>query len=103
MYTSTTDIHSHSLHDALPIWLYPFERLRIAANKERKFARRRLRLATRDRRIQESATFFSELLAKLLNQGRGNGTRLDRKSTRLNSSHVKISYAVFCLKKINEE
>src|SRR6266511_1315118 len=27
------------------------------------------------------------------------GERLDRKSTRLNSSHVKISYAVFCLKK----
>src|SRR5690606_14508449 len=27
------------------------------------------------------------------------GTKLDRKSTRLNSSHVKISYAVFCLKK----
>src|SRR5690349_22118388 len=28
---------------------------------------------------------------------------LDRKSTRLNSSHVEISYAVFCLKKKNEE
>src|SRR5207302_2302099 len=27
----------------------------------------------------------------------------DRKSTRLNSSHVKISYAVFCLKKKNKE
>src|SRR5690606_39620785 len=27
------------------------------------------------------------------------GGRADRKSTRLNSSHVKISYAVFCLKK----
>src|SRR5690606_40101495 len=27
------------------------------------------------------------------------GDELDRKSTRLNSSHVKISYAVFCLKK----
>src|SRR5690606_29034091 len=27
--------------------------------------------------------------------------RADRKSTRLNSSHVKISYAVFCLKKKN--
>src|SRR5690606_40716073 len=27
------------------------------------------------------------------------GVREDRKSTRLNSSHVKISYAVFCLKK----
>src|SRR5690606_39924909 len=29
------------------------------------------------------------------------GEILDRKSTRLNSSHVKISYAVFCLKKKN--
>src|SRR5690606_39687530 len=29
-----------------------------------------------------------------------NQSLLDRKSTRLNSSHVKISYAVFCLKKI---
>src|SRR5436309_8607137 len=29
----------------------------------------------------------------------GGGRPLDRKSTRLNSSHVKISYAVFCLKK----
>src|SRR5690606_32418719 len=29
----------------------------------------------------------------------GGFTRADRKSTRLNSSHVKISYAVFCLKK----
>src|SRR5690625_6028312 len=28
-------------------------------------------------------------------------TERDRKSTRLNSSHVAISYAVFCLKKIN--
>src|SRR5690606_40291225 len=29
----------------------------------------------------------------------GGAATLDRKSTRLNSSHVKISYAVFCLKK----
>src|SRR5438874_11395464 len=29
----------------------------------------------------------------------GRGTSQDRKSTRLNSSHVEISYAVFCLKK----
>src|SRR2546430_13602293 len=29
------------------------------------------------------------------------GRRLDRKSTRLNSSHSQISYAVFCLKKKN--
>src|SRR5688500_19507925 len=30
---------------------------------------------------------------------RGRGAREDRKSTRLNSSHLVISYAVFCLKK----
>src|SRR5436305_2413256 len=38
---------------------------------------------------------------------RGSGTvvtgRRDRKSTRLNSSHVRISYAVFCLKKKNTQ
>src|SRR5690349_23487692 len=33
--------------------------------------------------------------------GRVRTCRLDRKSTRLNSSHVEISYAVFCLKKKN--
>src|SRR5690606_41310510 len=32
-------------------------------------------------------------------RGRGSADAQDRKSTRLNSSHVKISYAVFCLKK----
>src|SRR3989442_1968867 len=32
-------------------------------------------------------------------QDAGNVLRPDRKSTRLNSSHVRISYAVFCLKK----
>src|SRR5437660_2627171 len=37
-------------------------------------------------------------LAVILNEG-GRELGLDRKSTRLNSSHVAISYAVFCLKK----
>src|SRR5690349_21980293 len=32
---------------------------------------------------------------------RARGIEVDRKSTRLNSSHVEISYAVFCLKKKN--
>src|SRR5690606_3763025 len=36
------------------------------------------------------------LILKLFTKGR---LDIDRKSTRLNSSHVKISYAVFCLKK----
>src|SRR3989442_11731638 len=34
-----------------------------------------------------------------LPHGREDRARVDRKSTRLNSSHVRISYAVFCLKK----
>src|SRR5207249_9125896 len=44
-------------------------------------------------------------VASLLDKGSGSAnlqhesTALDRKSTRLNSSHVSISYAVFCLKK----
>src|SRR5256885_13150258 len=33
--------------------------------------------------------------------GHAEGEQLDRKSTRLNSSHLVISYAVFCLKKKN--
>src|SRR2546430_10349908 len=35
----------------------------------------------------------------LVMEARGNQARQDRKSTRLNSSHSQISYAVFCLKK----
>src|SRR5439155_8975590 len=37
--------------------------------------------------------------ARLVSQPRGEPEKVDRKSTRLNSSHVAISYAVFCLKK----
>src|SRR5439155_6998037 len=48
-----------------------------------------------------AATFLPELRSEntRLRSLLGLGTRLDRKSTRLNSSHVAISYAVFCLKK----
>src|SRR5690606_30720173 len=45
------------------------------------------------RAIYESRVKGTTLLARTL------ADRQDRKSTRLNSSHVKISYAVFCLKK----
>src|SRR5690606_40474278 len=41
----------------------------------------------------------SDEVAELLEIIAGAVDTLDRKSTRLNSSHVKISYAVFCLKK----
>src|SRR2546430_5276722 len=43
--------------------------------------------------------FRSSLLHE---RGRGRGSSQDRKSTRLNSSHSQISYAVFCLKKKNK-
>src|SRR3989442_8672697 len=36
---------------------------------------------------------------RFLAEDPGRGLLVDRKSTRLNSSHVRISYAVFCLKK----
>src|SRR5690606_42104932 len=43
-----------------------------------------------------TATRLHQLLRA---EGYAVGVTVDRKSTRLNSSHVKISYAVFCLKK----
>src|SRR2546430_3003668 len=42
---------------------------------------------------------FAALWRKLRHEERWMLERLDRKSTRLNSSHSQISYAVFCLKK----
>src|SRR5690606_33338713 len=45
------------------------------------------------------ATFLLSLVLGPVLYGALGGPGLDRKSTRLNSSHVKISYAVFCLKK----
>src|SRR3989442_8736068 len=43
--------------------------------------------------------FRGRPLGQWLNQHAAGHFTLDRKSTRLNSSHVRISYAVFCLKK----
>src|SRR5262245_65053394 len=50
------------------------------------------------RRELESPGLAKALSARLLARRPANGTK-DRKSTRLNSSHLGISYAVFCLKK----
>src|SRR2546427_5727916 len=70
--TATTEIYTLSLHDALPIWVG------VATVSVRKG-----RSALRSR---------NPVSARL-------ASRRDRKSTRLNSSHSQISYAVFCLKK----
>src|SRR5690606_39376382 len=47
--------------------------------------------------LEQGRRAFARLVQRELRLGRGHV--VDRKSTRLNSSHVKISYAVFCLKK----
>src|SRR5207253_11073625 len=50
----------------------------------------------------EHAVVYDPMRGELFTASRGAGAHLeDRKSTRLNSSHVAISYAVFCLKKKN--
>src|SRR5215217_8823428 len=69
--TATTEIYTLSLHDALPI-SQPARRCECRGRRGERGARTGQRLA---------------------------GGLRDRKSTRLNSSHANISYAVFCLKK----
>src|SRR5258707_6685129 len=77
--TATTEIYTLSLHDALPISGY---RRRCDAAPS---------LAYPQRREREFACLGGHFS--------GGAARGDRKSTRLNSSHANISYAVFCLKK----
>src|SRR5256885_12364289 len=77
--TATTEIYTLSLHDALPIWI---DQRNLLQMRLRHFPRRHFFLA--DHRGQISSSHKADL---------------DRKSTRLNSSHLVISYAVFCLKK----
>src|SRR3712207_6846393 len=58
----------------------------------------------RSRHGKPLARYFPEVVEALLALDRDcvlDGELLDRKSTRLNSSHANISYAVFCLKKKN--
>src|SRR5437588_2198616 len=73
---ATTEIYTLSLHDALPIFT------------PRKMKRRKAHRLL-DLRVPTKDVPYAEI-----QQAMG-----DRKSTRLNSSHTVISYAVFCLKK----
>src|SRR3712207_9292163 len=75
--TATTEIYTLSLHDALPISSTSTALLRTVDDKAFALRLRRAGIA-----------------CKIDRTG-------DRKSTRLNSSHANISYAVFCLKKNN--
>src|SRR5690606_40896853 len=57
--------------------------------------------AVRNIRIEGSRVEMEIRLGYPADSLKGAIRQIDRKSTRLNSSHVKISYAVFCLKKKN--
>src|SRR5256885_12026837 len=93
--TATTEIYTLSLHDALPIWQLPGHARRLQyspqaqglAPRPERPALPEQGLAGRIRRRPAAADEPEERAAR------------DRKSTRLNSSHLVISYAVFCLKK----
>src|SRR2546430_10247600 len=85
--TATPEIYTLPLHDALPIYVIS---LHLPLTDET----RNMIGIEEFRRMKRSAI--------LINTARGGlALRLDRKSTRLNSSHSQISYAVFCLKKKN--
>src|SRR3712207_6896532 len=89
--TATPEIYTLSLHDALPICLLMSGEVASAPDADGRWS---------DESLEAARAFNAELLASerwvgsVLPVGDG-----DRKSTRLNSSHANISYAVFCLKK----
>src|SRR5256885_3455427 len=87
--TATTEIYTLSLHDALPIYLRCSFRHGDGHDGEDAHA------ADEQRNASERADGEGQHAE----DGAENLQRLDRKSTRLNSSHLVISYAVFCLKK----
>src|SRR3712207_7162915 len=96
--TATTEIYTLSLHDALPI--YHARRRRARAGH--------VPGGARAVRLRGSPLVLRLHLARRAGPPRGeklplrpDGRSADRKSTRLNSSHANISYAVFCLKKNN--
>src|SRR5207253_9106826 len=93
-----TEIYTLSLHDALPICRFRDRRRREPEFRGRERQRWRWFHQRRKRdRIQRPRRLRQHRQRHLLVRGWLSGE--DRKSTRLNSSHVAISYAVFCLKK----
>src|SRR3712207_7075660 len=87
--TATTEIYTLSLHDALPI---------LDATSAQLFEHLLRELAKQGKTILYISHVL-EVVEKVC--ARVIVIHKDRKSTRLNSSHANISYAVFCLKKKN--
>src|SRR2546422_4022715 len=85
--TATTEIYTLSLHDALPIYKLKVGGWRV------EFDDRNEKLSYKIRAAQLAKIPYAVVI------GDREVKDQDRKSTRLNSSHGYISYAVFCLKK----
>src|SRR2546426_3494120 len=83
--TATTEIYTLSLHDALPISMSK-STLRPTADESAFMWKKR---TASERAFSISMRWAYRVIS----------LTVDRKSTRLNSSHLVISYAVFCLKK----
>src|SRR3712207_7257134 len=91
--TATTEIYTLSLHDALPI--FGRQRLGLRALLAQLEAVGLRLLDERGARlVVDDLVHLVQALERVLAE-----EHADRKSTRLNSSHANISYAVFCLKK----
>src|SRR3712207_9403766 len=84
--TATTEIYTLSLHDALPI-SHPVKAIADSVTKGSPKAE------------ESKAVNVVRKGLETVSAGILNPISEDRKSTRLNSSHANISYAVFCLKK----
>src|SRR5690349_23161536 len=85
--TATTEIYTLSLHDALPISAARATRGQTGSTPRAQ------------RGSADGSSSSTRMLNWLQSLFKPEPQREDRKSTRLNSSHVEISYAVFCLKK----
>src|SRR3712207_8629648 len=88
--TATTEIYTLSLHDALPISRHKIPRKDLDGLSWVTV----LLMGLWPRGWDSMADFYQKKVGS-----RDAGPTIDRKSTRLNSSHANISYAVFCLKK----
>src|SRR5690606_41278233 len=90
---ATPEIYTLSLHDALPISDGQCAGLHRCTQRSLHYRRHALLEHQRHQ-------YVAGRLGRRSQDGlAGVGNEADRKNTRLNSSHVKISYAVFCLKK----
>src|SRR3712207_8324793 len=92
--TATTEIYTLSLHDALPISSFDLG----AASQDTVVYVTGLGFPKESEPVAVRVVVATPTAAFTVNR---DSLGLDRKSTRLNSSHANISYAVFCLKKKN--